>query len=224
MPDINTTGVNNSLINDLSIANRPAEEAPSDKDVFMQLMLAQLKNQNPLEPQDGTEFLSQIAQFSTVEGVGNLNTTVTELSESLMSSSALQASTLVGKRVLISGDSGEHHVGSPLSGTIESEVPLDNVVMNIYSPSGALVAREPLGQLSQGSTPFSWQGTDEAGVPYPGGQYRVTVSGFNGGENVALETRVWNVVDSVQMSRDQGVLLNIGDSSSVTMSDVTAVR
>ena len=78
------------------------------KDAFLQLLVTQLKNQNPLEPQDNGEFVAQLAQFSSLEGITTLNTTVgglaNNLAGSLSSSQALQASSLVGRSVIAPGD------------------------------------------------------------------------------------------------------------------------
>ncbi|MEP3562895.1 MAG: flagellar hook capping FlgD N-terminal domain-containing protein, partial [Marinobacter sp.] len=70
------------------------------KDAFMELMLAQMKNQNPLEPQDNGDFISQLAQFSSLEEMQNLTGTVGEVAGQFRSSQALQASAMVGKTVL----------------------------------------------------------------------------------------------------------------------------
>jgi len=73
---------------------------------FLRLMVAQLRNQNPLQPMENGEFLTQIAQFGTVSGVRQLNAAFEALSESLYSSQALQAASLVGRRVQVPGGEG----------------------------------------------------------------------------------------------------------------------
>lgn len=74
------------------------------KDAFLQLLVTQLKNQNPLEPQDNGEFVAQLAQFSSLEGITTLNETVSGIAGNYNSSQALQASSLVGRSVIAPGD------------------------------------------------------------------------------------------------------------------------
>src|SRR5471032_795987 len=69
------------------------------KDAFLQLLVTQLKNQNPLDPQDNSAFVAQLAQFSSLEGITTLNTTVSSIASNASSSQALQASSLVGRSV-----------------------------------------------------------------------------------------------------------------------------
>src|SRR5471030_2845223 len=71
----------------------------TEKNEFLQLFVAQLKNKNPLEPQDGSDFLGQLAQFSTVEGIKNMESAFNKIADSLNSTQALQATSLVGKKV-----------------------------------------------------------------------------------------------------------------------------
>ena len=74
------------------------------KDQFLELLVAQMNNQDPLSPQENGEFIAQLAQFSTVEGIGNLNTSMESLLSGYQSSQALQASSLVGRTVIVPAD------------------------------------------------------------------------------------------------------------------------
>ncbi|WP_277395290.1 flagellar hook capping FlgD N-terminal domain-containing protein, partial [Pseudomonas viridiflava] len=74
------------------------------KDAFLQLLVTQLKNQNPLDPQDNSAFVAQLAQFSSLEGITTLNDTVSGIAGNYNSSQALQASSLVGRSVIAPGD------------------------------------------------------------------------------------------------------------------------
>ena len=111
----------NSALSGLSIDNVQVEKEETDQDMFLKLMLAQLENQDPLKPQDGTEFLSQMAQFSTVEGIGNLNKGIDELNGLYRSNQALQATALVGRDVLVSGNVGYLGATNTLSGVMHPD-------------------------------------------------------------------------------------------------------
>ncbi|MBT10933.1 MAG: hypothetical protein CMI02_02720 [Oceanospirillaceae bacterium] len=93
---------NNSAILDqyrTSETTQPKENELG-RDAFLELMVAQLNNQNPLEPTDNQAFVAQLAQFSSVEGIDNLNTTAEAMMSNFSSTSALQASSLVGQSVI----------------------------------------------------------------------------------------------------------------------------
>ena len=109
MPEIN----NNIAIYDnlgLSRSNEPKVEQ-SKEDQFMQLLIAQLKNQDPLQPQENGEFLSQLAQFETAAGAEELQKSFDTFSTNMMSASALQASSLVGRSVLAPGGIAQLEAG-----------------------------------------------------------------------------------------------------------------
>ena len=94
----------NSVVQDLAIKTQEKNKE-LDKNAFLELMVAQLNNQDPLNPQENGDFIAQLAQFSSVEGIDNLNSTVEVMSSSLQSSQALQASALVGRTVHVKTDS-----------------------------------------------------------------------------------------------------------------------
>jgi flagellar basal-body rod modification protein FlgD len=103
MADINdVTGA--GALSQYDIAQKKPKETSSNelgKDDFLKLMIAQLNNQNPLEPQANAEFVAQLAQFSQVEGIQNMSKGFESLSNSYKSSQALQASSLVGGAVTV---------------------------------------------------------------------------------------------------------------------------
>ncbi|MDR9426228.1 MAG: flagellar hook capping FlgD N-terminal domain-containing protein, partial [Marinobacter sp.] len=89
------------------------------KDAFMELMLAQMKNQDPLKPQENGDFVAQLAQFSSLEEMQNLSGTVDDVAGQFRSSQALQASAMVGKSVLAPSNVGILGSDGQLNGTVE---------------------------------------------------------------------------------------------------------
>src|SRR5208337_1899101 len=85
---------------------------------FLTLMTAQLQNQDPLSPTDSNQFLAQLSELSTVEGISQMNTTMTNLSTSLLSSQALSSASLVGQSVLTPASSAAFTAGGVLSGAV----------------------------------------------------------------------------------------------------------
>ena len=88
------------------------------KDAFLQLLVTQLKNQNPLDPQDNSAFVAQLAQFSSLEGITTLNTSVNNISGSFKSSQALQASSLVGRSVVVQTGSAYVDTTKSMTGSV----------------------------------------------------------------------------------------------------------
>ena len=96
MTEINSS-TSSDIINSLGTkANGVTEEQDLGKDAFLQLMIAQLQNQDPLSPAKNEDFIAQLAQFSSVEGIQNINSSIEELATDFRSSQALEASSLVG--------------------------------------------------------------------------------------------------------------------------------
>src|SRR5258706_16219434 len=106
---------------------------------FLTLMLAQLKNQDPTSPVDSNQFLSQLASLSTVQGITQLNTSFGSLSTSLVSSQALQASSLLGHQALVSSSTANLTANGSVSGAIDVPQTTSQAVVNISDSSRAPV-------------------------------------------------------------------------------------
>ena len=107
MSAIDNSNPASSVLDQYSTSTKNAAGTKSNEmgqDEFLKLMIAELNNQNPLDPQDNGEFIAQLAQFSTVEGLDKLNNTTETMSDGMRSSQALQASSLVGQSVIVEGN------------------------------------------------------------------------------------------------------------------------
>ena len=218
----------NSVLNDLAFKNQPESEkseAQSDKDMFMRLLLAQIENQDPLKPTDQTDFVAQLAQFSSLEGIQNLSNTVEDIGSMYRSSQALQATALVGREVLVPGQIGYLENGGEINGAIEEGQASGDVMMVIKDASGQVVANRDLGNIGSAETPFSWDGTNNMGEPLPEGLYSISIEGTLSGENEALITSVYSRVNSVSIVDNQGgMLLNLTGIGQVESSEIQEVR
>ena len=176
---------------------------------FLEIMLAQLQNQDPLNPMDGANFLGQLAQFGTVDGVQSLDRSFNELSRSLTSTQALQASSLVGRSVLVESAIGKFD-GSVLRGAVDVPSDVGSVVLEVKDSSGRLVQSKPMAVQGDGRTAFEWDGSTIAGGRAAAGVYEVSVSGQTGGQNTALKTYVRANVESVTLGQGSGgIVLNL---------------
>ena len=117
-------------------------------------MITQMNNQNPLSPQDNSEFVAQLAQFSSVEGLERLNTSF----NSFMSNNALQASSLVGRSVTVKSDTSMLTTGGIVAGSVDLTYPTSDMKISIYDENGALVQTIPVGNVPSGETVFRWDG------------------------------------------------------------------
>ena len=97
------------------------------KDAFLQLLVTQMQHQNPLDPQDNSEFVAQLAQFSSLEGITSLNDSVTAISGTFKSSQALQASSLVGRSVIVQTDKSVVDTTKSFTGTVAVPAEADPV-------------------------------------------------------------------------------------------------
>jgi flagellar basal-body rod modification protein FlgD len=192
---------------------------------FLTLMLAQLKNQDPTSPVDSNTFLSQLAQLSEVQGITSLNTSFSALSNSLSSSQALQASSLLGHQALVNSGTATLAANGAISGAVNVPQTTSQVVLNISDSSGALVGQINLGAQSAGLASFSWNGTEGNGSQAPPGQYTLSAqyAGATSG-GTAAATLVNGTIESVSMGAGStGLTLNVSGIGSVPFSSVQQI-
>lgn len=224
-----TSSVNTGRLEELGLLHKgtPASEKKElGQDEFLELMTAQLQNQDPFKPLENGEFLGQIAQFSSVRGIQELKTTFESLAASLQSNQALQAGGLVGKDVLVGNSNGQvAFTGAPVRGVIELPERADNVELALLGPTGETVARVDLGAQSKGATEFEWDGSDGQGNKVPPGIYQIKANARLGGEAVGAETLLVARVESVSLGRGQeGLTLNLAGLGARDFSEVREIR
>src|ERR1700726_5006279 len=189
------------------------------------LTLAQLKNQDPTSPVDSNQFLNQLASLSTVQGITQLNTSFGALSTSLVSSQALQASSLLGHQALVSSKTANLTANGSVSGAVDVPQTTSQAVVNISDSSGALVRQLNLGAQSTGLANFSWDGKLQDGSQAAAGQYTLSAQ-FAGATSgaTAASTYVNGVVQSVTMGAGTtGLTLNVSGLGSVPFSGVKQI-
>lgn len=145
-----------------------ASSAQEASDRFLKLLVAQMKNQDPLNPLDNAQVTSQMAQINTVTGIEKLNTTVQSLSSQFGQLRALQGAQLVGHAALVEGNGlslaeGQAAAGFELAGAA------DNVRVEILGPHGKVVDTLDLGALSAGRQAFDWSRPEKLAESLPDG-------------------------------------------------------
>jgi flagellar basal-body rod modification protein FlgD len=215
-----------------TITNLPQVEEPSlyaDKangsmgqEQFLTLLLAQLKNQDPLNPMEGTEFSAQLAQFSSLEQLVNMNDKLESLASVQEGSNQLQALNLIGKEVEADGNVLSLKAGESAKGGFSIEEQADCTV-NIFGQSGNLIRKLELGELSAGSHEFEWDGKDLEMEQAAAGAYSFQIEAVNvRGESLSVETRVQGRVDSINLEQADP-LLYIGEMA-LTLDQVKNIK
>ena len=211
----------------LGLGPRQETESKGDdlgQEDFLTLMLAQFRNQDPFSPMENGEFLGQLAQFGTVDGIDQLNGAFASLSATLYSDQALQAANLVGHRVLANSDRAYLPESGKLSGAVELTSSAENVQIDILDDSGQLLRRLELGQQAPGLVEFQWDGMTDGGEPAEPGNYSIEARVIRGNNVEGVATLVNAQIDSVNLGGTQGGMsLNLAGGEVLSMSQVRRI-
>ncbi len=194
------------------------------QEAFLELMITQLNNQNPMEPMENGEFLSQIAQFGTVNGITQLQESFDALASSLQSSQALQASTMVGRSVLLESD--YVHLNTENAPIVGVDLPSasGNVKVAVLDPQGQSVRALSLGERPAGYFEFTWDGQDANGERLPAGRYSIVAEAIIDNKPQAVSVYNKALVESVSLPRNgQAPVLNLGDYGAVDITSILRV-
>ncbi len=213
----------------LSLINAPQSQDNDSNDLgqddFINLMITQLRNQDPFEPLQSGEFIGQLAQFGTVSGISELQNSVSDLASSLISNQSLQATNLIGKSALIPSDSLNLNEGEAAKGAIVTSAPTNNVTVSVFDAAGNLVQSIPLGVVNEGLKEFSWDGADASGNQVPAGEYFFSVVGAQGEDSIALETYSFKQIESISLGESaSSIRLNVENGGELKLSEVLKIE
>jgi flagellar basal-body rod modification protein FlgD len=194
------------------------------KNEFMELMIAQLKNQNPLEPQDNGEFISQLAQFSSLEEMQGLSGSVDDVANQFRSTQALQASAMVGRSVLAPSSVGILGAEGEISGNVDVPASTSGLRISIENQNGERVRQIDMGSQQAGVTGFSWDGKDGNGNSLPPGPYKVVAEASYPDGPEQLGTMMSANVDSVSLGKGGNITLNLAGMGSIALSEVEQIN
>ncbi len=191
---------------------------------FFALLTKELANQDPTKPVDNNEMISQMTAFSTTDGVQTLNDQFTSFASSMTSSQALQASSLVGRSILVDENVFGLYDGEQVKGKIATEVPASNVNIYVENAAGEIVQSIPVGSVATGGGNFTWDGNTSDGAKAPPGAYRFRIAGMIDGEAAELQAMTFRKVDSVTLAGNGGsVVLNLNGGGSMPLNKVVEV-
>jgi len=165
---------------DVSSINKPTtaaqqstKNAAETQDRFLKLLVAQMKNQDPMNPMDNAQVTSQMAQIQTVSGVSTLDTSIKNLSSQFTQMQALQSVSLVGRPVTVQGNK-LNMVGGVGEGGYTIDSAADQVKLEVLNGAGGIVDTVQLGAQSKGRQTFKWEGGKD--TPDAKYQFRITAS------------------------------------------------
>jgi flagellar basal-body rod modification protein FlgD len=192
------------------------------KDDFLKLFVAQLRSQNPLNPMDNTEFTAQLAQFSSLEQLSNINT---QLHDLLLFQNSLQntlTNNLIGRQVKIPGNEIYLKENGEISYTLPEDV--SKVKISIYDSGGGLVKEVNLGQQTSGEKSYVWDGTDNSGNRVPEGHYQVKVEALDdSGNPVNVSTMVYGTVTGITFDNNITYLI-IDNTLKIQLSEIKEIK
>jgi flagellar basal-body rod modification protein FlgD len=213
---------NSALVAQLN--SKAAQKPSSAQDIndrFLKLLVAQMNNQDPLNPLDNAQVTTQMAQISTVTGINNMSDTIGQLMAQFASMQSLQAAQLTGRSVLVSGNALTAGAG-PATGGIQLAAPADQVTIDVRDANGQVVRTLELGGQAPGLQSFTWDGLDSSGKAVAAGRYTFAAKASAGGQPVGVDTLTAARVDGVRMNGTDMQLIVAGIGP-VAFSDIKQI-
>lgn len=192
---------------------------------FFSLLTQQLAHQDPFEPTDNDQMISQMSSFSTVDGINALNEEIKSLNSLTSSNQALQASGLVGQKVLIPSSTGYVSASEPeLKGVISTSTSIDTISVRVEDKNGQLISTFNVDGSAGGNIDVNWDGLDNNGQPVAEGEYTIKATGLVNGSSEELPVSTYAHVSSVSLGNaTTGAILNLAGIGGVQLTDVLAV-
>lgn len=189
------------------------------QEAFLKLLVAQLQNQDPLNPQENHEFVAQLAQFSSLEQTVGINDRLDLLSLQNQGMANSQVVNMVGKQATIKGDivtlQGQG-TAVPVAFTVDSSI--TEAQVEIRDGSGRKIRTIQTGARSSGTAQVLWNGQDDTGLPQPAGPYQIRVTAKNGDTPISVTQQSTGLIQSVAFNQgfpvielDNGVSAPVAD-------------
>ena len=192
-------------------------------DAFLQLLVTQLQYQDPLSPMDDKEFVAELAQFSSVEQLTEINSGIDKLSTQGKEQEMLGAVNFIGKTIEASGNAVSLTDGDATAVTFTLPEDASTCLVNVLDSTGNIVRTVDLGASKAGSVDFTWDGKDYDGNTLDDGQYQVSVTAANAAGDAlkVTSTMTGTVTGITQVSGTY--YLDIGNGRNVAFTDITNV-
>jgi len=191
---------------------------------FLQLITAQLQDQDPTQPADPNQMLNELASLSEVSGMNDMGSAIGNLSTSMQSSQLLSGTSLIGHGVLAAGTTAQLAAGSKVSGALQAPAGASAVTVQVTDSAGQLVRTFQVTPQSSGLTSFSWDGTTNSGSAAPAGTYTFAAAALRNGTPASVPTYLQSTVNSVTIDPSTQTLSLNTNSGTLSLSDVVQVN
>jgi|TARA_B100000497_G_C7686631_1_gene416320 flagellar basal-body rod modification protein FlgD len=205
--------------------NASSEQEELGRDAFLQLLTTQLNNQDPLDPMDNEAFVAQLAQFSSVEGIKGMQSSLENMVSGMRQDQMMAGASLVGKKVAVEGGLFEGGNGIKTNASINLENAADAVIVNIYDrTNGNLVFSETLGSQMPGDLKIRWEGISNTGEMAAQGNYLMSASTIINGRQQSIPVTTLSQVKSVKWDPStQQLSLEVNDGKFVPLSSIARI-
>jgi flagellar basal-body rod modification protein FlgD len=205
-----------------SVGAKTAENMNEAQDRFLKLLVSQMKNQDPLNPMDNAQVTTQMAQISTVTGIGQLNDTISGFLSKLTGMESLQGASLAGHQVMVSGNALEL-AGGAAGGGYELTGAADSVNVSVMDAAGRTVYQGKLGAQTAGVHTFGWNGLTTTGEKAADGRYSFKIDASLQGKALPATALGFGRVNGVTPS-SSGLQLDLGSLGVRAYSDVKQIQ
>ncbi|OEU71606.1 MAG: flagellar hook capping protein [Desulfovibrio sp. S3730MH75] len=183
---------------DMAASNMPEHKTQLGSDDFLKLLLTQMQNQDPANPMEDKEYMAQMAQFSSLEQLTKLNTTMTGVANNGAQEQMVSAVGFIGKEVKAEGYNVSRSDGEISKIFYGLGEPVANAFINIYDQNQNLQRTVQLGTKAEGTYEFEWDGKDWSGNDVPDGVYTIAMAAEDAdGAPVMVKTEVSGEVSGV---------------------------
>jgi flagellar basal-body rod modification protein FlgD len=194
------------------------------KQEFLTLFTAQLQNQNPLEPVKNEAFVAQLAQFSQLEALTNMQGSLDKFVSSMSGERMLNSASLIGKKVSVTDTPTQLNTGGDISGNIDLPMGASGVQVSVLDAQGRLVQELTAGPQMPGSMPLVWDGNTAANKPAPPGLYRLSATAVVNGQTSNVPVNTLSTVRAIATNpADGSVSVEVDGGKTLLLTDVKRV-
>lgn len=211
-----------STVSDSGSAGLTTATNDLDKNAFLKLLTTQLQNQDPLNPTDSTQFTAQLAQFSSLEQLSNINSTLNTIQLYQASNNNAQAVGFIGKDIVANGHSIEMTSGQPVSCDYELSAAAKSVVVTIYDATGNFVRDYNQTALAAGKQSLTWDGRDRNGNTVADGAYTFEVQAVDA-KGASLHATTFSKGTVTGVTFEDGTTYLITDRTKTAIGDVIQI-
>ena len=198
------TTINNTTSSTATIPTATKAPGAMDQKDFLRLMTTQLTTQDPFNPVDNTQMVAQMAQFSQVAGIAEINKSLATISSALAPGRLNDAASWIGRSMLVESDIATPLRDGAYAGEIQLPSDADQVSVSFIDGNGSVVHSQDLGAQKAGALAFSWDGKDANGTVKANGPLRMIVQASSAGEAVKASTSAWTGIAGIQSPANGG--------------------